>query len=78
MISLTHQLQTNDVFRWSQHDMGCTTLDSMVSNWEVGHQWLLSTFGESAQPKIGWSLDPFGMSGSQAVIQSLMGNAVPP
>ena len=30
---------------WSQHDMGCTTLDSMVSNWVEGHQWLLQKFG---------------------------------
>lgn len=36
-------------------------------------QWLLEKFGENAQPKIGWSLDPFGLSGSQAVFQSLMG-----
>ena len=58
---------------WSQHDMGCTTTDSMISNWVEGHQWLLDHFGETAQPKIGWSLDPFGMSSSQAVLQSLMG-----
>ena len=58
---------------WSQHDMGCTTTDSMISNWVEGHQWLLNHFGETAQPKVGWSLDPFGMSSSQAVLQSLMG-----
>lgn len=45
---------------WSQHDMGCTTLDSMISNWVEGHQWLLEKFGPEAQPKTGWSLDPFG------------------
>ena len=40
--------------------MGCTTSDSMISNWVEGHLWLLDKFGETAQPKIGWSLDPFG------------------
>lgn len=36
-------------------------------------KWLLAKFGEEAQPKVGWSLDPFGISGTQAVLQSLMG-----
>ena len=53
--------------------MGCTTVDSMLNNWVVGHQWLVQTFGVSARPKVGWSLDPFGMSGSQAVLQALIG-----
>ncbi len=58
---------------WSQHDMGCTTLDSMLSNWVEGHEWLRTTFGASARPKVGWSIDPFGQSGTQAVLQALMG-----
>jgi hypothetical protein len=58
---------------WSQHDMGCTTTDSMLNNWVEGHLWIKEHFGEEVQPKIGWSLDPFGMSASQAVLQALMG-----
>ena len=58
---------------WSQHDMGCTTYDSMLSNWLEGHLWIRDTFGAAARPKIGWSLDPFGLSTSQAVLQALMG-----
>ena len=58
---------------WSQHDMGCTTTDSMLSNWVEGHLWLKEHFGEGAQPRVGWSLDPFGMSATQAVLQALMG-----
>ena len=58
---------------WSQHDMGCTTTDSMLSNWVEGHLWIKERFGEAAQPKVGWSLDPFGMSATQAVLQALMG-----
>ena len=30
---------------WSQHDMGCTTYDSMLNNWVEGHLWLKQRFG---------------------------------
>jgi hypothetical protein len=58
---------------WSQHDMGCTTYDSMLNNWLEGHLWIKKTFGAAVRPRIGWSLDPFGLSASQAVLQALMG-----
>ena len=58
---------------WSQHDMGCTTVDTMLNNWMEGHSWLAERFGAGARPKVGWSLDPFGISGSQAVLQALAG-----
>ena len=58
---------------WCQHDMGCTTVDSMLSNWQEGHSWLKEHFGEEARPRVGWSLDPFGLSASQATLQSLLG-----
>lgn len=46
---------------WSQHDMGCTTYDSMISNWVEGHLWINETFGSQYRPRVGWSLDPFGL-----------------
>ena len=58
---------------WSQHDMGATTLDSMLNNWVEGHSWIRQNLGAQYEPRIGWSLDPFGMSSTQAVLQSLMG-----
>jgi hypothetical protein len=58
---------------WSQHDMGCTTYDSMLNNWMEGHLWIKDKFGPEARPKLGWSLDPFGMSTTQAVLQALIG-----
>ena len=58
---------------WSQHDMGCTTLDSMVNNWVEGHQWIVAHIGSEHVPRVGWSLDPFGPSASQAVLQALQG-----
>jgi hypothetical protein len=56
---------------WSQHDMGATTVNSMLANWDEGHQWLKKH--GLPRPKIGWSLDPFGISSTQATLQSLMG-----
>ena len=58
---------------WSQHDMGSTTLDSMLNNWVEGHEWIRANLGAEYEPRIGWSLDPFGMSSSQAVLQALQG-----
>ena len=58
---------------WSQHDMGATTLESMLNNWVEGHEWIRTNLGAKYAPRIGWSLDPFGMSASQAVFQALMG-----
>lgn len=58
---------------WSQHDMGCTTIDSMLNNWVSGHQWIVDKFGASARPRVGWSLDPFGISATQTVLQALSG-----
>ena len=58
---------------WSQHDMGCTTLDSMLNNWVEGHEWIRQHFGAAFEPRVGWSLDPFGPSSTQAVLQAYMG-----
>ena len=58
---------------WSQHDMGATTLDSMLNNWVSGHEWIRAHAGPQYLPRIGWSLDPFGMSASQATLQALQG-----
>lgn len=58
---------------WSQHDMGCTTVDSMLNNWVEGHSWIAQHFGSEFLPRVGWSLDPFGPSVSQAVLQAMMG-----
>jgi lysosomal alpha-mannosidase len=58
---------------WSQHDMGCTTLDSMLNNWVEGHEWIRTHFGAEYEPRVGWSLDPFGPSSTQAVLQAYMG-----
>ena len=53
--------------------MGCTTLDSMLNNWVEGHEWIRVHFGPQFEPRVGWSLDPFGPSSTQAVLQAFMG-----
>eukprot|EP01063_Lacrimia_lanifica_P033458 TRINITY_DN5948_c0_g1_i1.p1 TRINITY_DN5948_c0_g1~~TRINITY_DN5948_c0_g1_i1.p1 ORF type:complete len:991 (+),score=335.32 TRINITY_DN5948_c0_g1_i1:42-3014(+) len=60
---------------WSQQDMGCTDYDSMLNNMETGHLWLNATFGHLGDilPRTGWSLDPFGMSSTEAVTYRQMG-----
>jgi len=44
-----------------------------INNWLEGHLWIKEKFGSAARPRVGWSLDPFGLSTSQAVMQSMMG-----
>jgi len=44
---------------------GCTTIDSMISNWVEGHEFIRSKFGATARPRTGWSIDPFGQSTTQ-------------
>ena len=59
---------------WSQHDMGCTDYDGMFNNMETGHLFLRDTFAPlDVRPRVGWSVDPFGISATQAVFYSLMG-----
>ena len=52
---------------WSQHDMGATTLDSMLNNWVEGHEWVRANLGAQFEPRIGWSLDPFGLRGGASL-----------
>ena len=38
-----------------------------------GHEWIRANLGAAHEPRIGWSLDPFGMSTTQATLQAAMG-----
>lgn len=41
---------------------------AMIDQTTVGHQFLNSTFGVT--PRIGWQIDPFGHSATQASLMS--------
>ena len=42
----------------------------MIDQTTLGHQSILAEFGEAANPTIGWQLDPFGHSATQAALLS--------
>jgi len=56
---------------WSMHDEACPTYEDMINNHIIGHQWILEEFG--VKPNIGWQIDPFGHSNTNARIFAEMG-----
>jgi hypothetical protein len=56
---------------WSMHDEACPTYDDMINNMMHGHDWIEERFGK--QPRIGWQIDPFGHSNTNARIFAEMG-----
>jgi hypothetical protein len=56
---------------WSMHDEACPTYEDMINNHIIGHQWILDEFG--VKPRIGWQIDPFGHSNTNARIFAEMG-----
>lgn len=53
------------------HDEACTHVDDMMNNMMVGHEFLLEEFGYT--PRIGWQIDPFGHSNTNARLFAEMG-----
>ena len=49
---------------WSMHDEAGPTFDDMIENMRVGHQFIIDNFG--VKPRIGWQVDPFGHSNTNA------------
>lgn len=56
---------------WSMHDEACPTYEDMINNHIIGHQWILDEFG--VKPRIGWQIDPFGHSNTNARFFAEMG-----
>jgi hypothetical protein len=56
---------------WSMHDEACPNYDDMIENMYIGHKFILDTFG--VKPRIGWQIDPFGHSSTNARFFSEMG-----
>mmetsp|Transcript_22531 Transcript_22531/g.50755 ORF Transcript_22531/g.50755 Transcript_22531/m.50755 type:complete len:1065 (-) Transcript_22531:1137-4331(-) len=53
---------------WSMHDEACTHFVSMIENTAFGHRFLREQF--NYKPRVGWQIDPFGHSATQASLLS--------
>jgi len=59
---------------WCMHDEAATHYIDMVDQTTLGHQYIKQQFGVDATPTIGWQIDPFGHSSTQAsVLSGLVG-----
>jgi hypothetical protein len=53
------------------HDEACPIYEDMIDNMMIGHDFILKEFG--VKPRIGWQIDPFGHSNTNARIFAEMG-----
>jgi len=56
---------------WSMHDEACPIYEDMIDNMMIGHDFILKEFG--VKPRIGWQIDPFGHSNTNARFFAEMG-----
>ena len=56
---------------WSMHDEACPIYQDMINNMMTGHDFILKEF--EIKPRIGWQIDPFGHSSTNARIFAEMG-----
>lgn len=53
------------------HDEACPLYEDMLDNMMAGHDFILKEFG--VRPRVGWAIDPFGHSNTNARFFSEMG-----
>ena len=53
------------------HDEATTNYEDMIDNMMIGHDFILKEF--EVKPNIGWQIDPFGHSATNARIFAEMG-----
>jgi hypothetical protein len=53
------------------HDEACPHYEDMITNMQMGHDFVLKEFG--VKPRIGWQIDPFGHSNANAHLLAEMG-----
>ena len=56
---------------WSMHDEACPIYQDMIENMMMCHNFILQNFG--VKPRIGWQIDPFGHSNTNARFFAEMG-----
>jgi lysosomal alpha-mannosidase len=72
------QLLTNKQWEWMiggwvMSDNAVTTYSANIDQMTHGHRFLKETFGELGIPRIGWDIDPFGISKNIARMYKEMG-----
>jgi alpha-mannosidase len=55
---------------WCMHDEAAAHYIDMIDQTTLGHKFIVEQFGTSAVPTIGWQIDPFGHSATQAALLS--------
>ena len=55
---------------WCMHDEAAAHYVDMVDQTTLGHKFIMDEFGADAAPTIGWQIDPFGHSATQAALLS--------
>ena len=55
---------------WCMHDEATTYFVDMIDQTTLGHRFIQQEFGDSALPTVGWQIDPFGHSSTQASLLS--------
>jgi len=53
------------------HDEACPIYEDMINNHMIGHEFITKNFG--VKPRIGWQIDPFGHSNTNARFFAEMG-----
>lgn len=53
------------------HDEACPSWEDMIDNMRTGHEFILKEFG--VKPRIGWHVDPFGHTNTNARLFAEMG-----
>ncbi len=59
----------------TMNDEAATHYVDIIDQMTRGHKFILETFGPAANPTIGWHIDPFGHSSTQAELFAKMGFA---
>ncbi|XP_049818764.1 lysosomal alpha-mannosidase-like [Aethina tumida] len=58
---------------WCSNDEGITHYQSIIDQLTLGHRFLEEEIGECARSRVGWQIDTYGHSSTQAQIYSQMG-----
>ena len=56
---------------WSANDEACPSYEDMLSNYQIGHKFVLDNFG--VKPRVGWQIDTFGHSSTNMRFLAEMG-----